>query len=321
MPADIAELIFKVHYSINIKTLSLQIFKINCSENGDGFMENQVYGVDLHIHTTKSDGTRTVEETVMDAKEAGLRAIAITDHNQFAVENPECFGGLEVIPGAEFSASYCTKSGKLLEVHIIGLFFDGVPEKLQSVFKKIPQQRKNYLDAVIARLNHLGIDISYQKLLEDFPETNQIGRRHIAELLVQKGYAENVTDAFDRLIGNRSPYWVDVTKYMKYMPMEKVIEKICQNNGFPILAHPYHYHCTEKEVEELVSCFHQYVGKHPAGMEVYYAKYDEEQRRKLLTIARKYHLYPSAASDRHCMDDPFEKGAEELLDAMKESMY
>lgn len=283
-------------------------------------MKDQAYGADLHIHTTKSDGTRTVEETIADAQKAGLRAIALTDHNQFAITEPEVRGELELIPGAEFSTSYRTEAGRLLEVHVIGLFFHGVKKELQQIFKKIPQQRKNYLDAVITRLNHLGIDISYQKLLDAFPESNQIGRRHIAELLVQKGYAESVTDAFDRLIGNRSPYWVDVTKYMNYMPLETAVQKISENGGFPILAHPYHYHCSEQEVEQLVAHFRKIAREHPAGMEVYYLKYDHGQRNKLLELAQRYGLYPSAASDRHCAEDCFEKGDEKLLAAMKASV-
>lgn len=280
-------------------------------------MENQAYGIDLHIHTTCSDGTRTVEETIQDAKAFGLAHIAITDHNQFAITEPEIFQGLEIIPGAEFSTAYRTESGRLLEIHVVGLFFDGVPRPLWKIFKKIPQQRKHYLDAIITKLNHLGISISYEELVCTFPDSNQIGRRHIAEILVKKRYADDITDAFDRLIGNRSPYWVDSTKYMRYMPLETGMKKICENGGFPILAHPYHYHCTDEEVLKLVKDFKEMAGGYPAGMEVYYSKYDKIRREELLEIAKEFELYPSAASDRHAEKDRFERGEEELLEAMK----
>lgn len=283
-------------------------------------MEKQNYGIDLHIHTTGSDGTRTVEETISDARKAGIGVIALTDHNQFTITEPKYCGELELIPGAEFSAAYCTQAGRLLEVHIIGLFFHGVPKELQQIFKKIPQQRKRYLDAIIARLNYLGIDISYEKLMESFPDSHQIGRRHIAEILVQKNYADSITDAFDRLIGNRSPYWVDVNAYMRYMPLEMCVRKICENDGFPILAHPYHYHCPDEEVEQLIAEFTRLARKHPAGIEVYYSKYDTEQREKLLRLSKQYGLYPSAASDRHSADDKFEMGDSKLLEAMKEAV-
>lgn len=280
-------------------------------------MKKEVYGIDLHIHTTNSDGTRTVEETMQDAYEVGLKHIAVTDHNQFAITEPVLFHELEVIPGAEFSAAYRTESGRLVEVHVIGLFFEGVPKGLHQIFRKIPIQRKQYLDAIITRLNHLGISISYEELCNEFPDSNQIGRRHIAEILVKKNYADSITDAFDRLIGNRSPYWVDSTKYMKYMSLESCVRKICENSGFPILAHPYHYHCTDEEVEKLVEDFKKFTEQQPAGIEVYYSKYDSVRREELNSIAEKYGLYPSAASDRHDQKDKFERGEEILLQNMK----
>ncbi len=282
-------------------------------------MEKQPYGIDLHIHTTSSDGTRTVDETIQDALDANLASIAITDHNQFAIKEPVCIQGLEIIPGAEFSTAYYTEKGKLLEVHVIGLFFDGVPKDLWQIFKKIPIQRKQYVDAIITKLNHLGISISYEELLNEFPDSNQIGRRHIAEILVKKNYADTITDAFDRLIGNRSLYWVDSTKFMKYMPLEVCVREICENRGIPILAHPYHYHLEDEDIIKLIKDFKKYVGDNPAGMEVFYSKYGEERRKELLKIAKTFNLYPSAASDRHADKDRFEQGDEALLEAMKEA--
>ncbi len=280
-------------------------------------MDEEKYGIDLHIHTTNSDGTRTLEETIEDAKAFGLTKIAVTDHNQFALIEPKIAGNLEIFPGAEFSTSYLTQAGRLLEVHVVGLFFEGVPEELRKIFRKIPLQRKAYLDAIITRLNHLGMSISYEELCNAFPDSNQLGRRHIAELLVKKNYADDITDAFDRLIGNRSPYWVDSTKYMKYMSLEDCVSLICEHRGFPILAHPYHYHCEEADVLRLVMDFKSYTKDHPAGMEVYYSKYDDMQRKELATLAETYRLFPSAASDRHALSDPFIRGDEQLLENMK----
>ena len=280
-------------------------------------MNKHAYGIDLHIHTTSSDGTRTVSEMIQDALDFGLTNIAVTDHNQFAILNPKNVSGMEVIPGAEFSTAYRTEAGKLLEVHVVGVFFDGIPSEIHHIFRKIPLQRKYYLDAIITKLNHLGISISYEELICEFPDSNQIGRRHIAELLVKKHFAESINDAFDRLIGNRSPYWVDSTKFMKYMPLKDCVEKICSHGGLPILAHPYHYHCTDEEVLKIVEDFRMFAGEHPAGIEVFYSKYHEERRKQLLKIAEKYNLYPSAGSDRHAVTDPFIRGDAALLDAMK----
>ena len=98
------------------------------------------------------------------------------------------------------------------------------------------------------------------------------------------------------------------------------MRKICENGGFPILAHPYHYHITDEEVEQLIAGFCSYLHRHPAGIEVYYSKYDAGQRKKLLQMALKYGLCPSAASDRHSVDDKFEPGDRKILEAMKASM-
>lgn len=282
-------------------------------------MKEQLCGIDLHIHTTNSDGTRTIEETIQDALHAGLSHIALTDHNQFAIKQPMTVQGMEIIPGAEFSASYYTKAGKLLEIHAVGLFFEGVPQSLWSVFDEIPLQRRRYLEAIFCQLHQLGIKLSYEELAEEFPDSHQLGRRHIAELLVKKQIAENVTDAFDRLIGNRSPYWIDSTDYMKYMKLEDCVQIILKHGGFPILAHPFHYHCPESEVMELIDDFRKTAGEMPAGMEVYYSKYGEELRKELLKLAQEKGFYPSAASDRHTLEEPFERGDEKLLTAMKEA--
>ena len=99
-------------------------------------MENRAGGIDLHIHTTSSDGTRTVYETIQDAVAFGLSHIAITDHNQFAVLQPAIYQGLEIIPGAEFSTAYTTENGKLLEVHVVGLFLMEFQISLEIFFIK-----------------------------------------------------------------------------------------------------------------------------------------------------------------------------------------
>ena len=104
---------------------------------------------------------------------------------------------------------------------------------------------------------------------------------------------------------------------MKYMPLGKCVRQICENGGFPILAHPYHYHCSEDEVLKIVEDFKCAAGDFPAGSEVYYSKYGEKQRMELLKIAGQFQLYPSAASDRHAEKDRFEQGDELLLEAMK----
>lgn len=282
-------------------------------------MEKILHGIDLHLHTTCSDGTRTLKETIQDAYEFGLSHIAITDHNQFAILEPETFQTMEVIPGAEFSTAYYTETGRLVEVHVVGLFFEGVPEGIRDIFGQIPLQRKKYVNTILEKLQELGCFVSYEELEHEFPDSNQIGRRHIAEILVKKGYAKSITDAFDRLIGNRSQYWVDSTQYMKYMPLESCVKDICEYGGFAILAHPYHYHMTDAEILKLIKDFKKASRDVAVGMEVFYSKYNQEKREILLNIAEEQGLLPSAASDRHAQTECFVRGDDNILFAMKDA--
>lgn len=108
-------------------------------------------GIDLHIHTTKSHGMRTVEETIKDAEDENLRAIAITDHNTFAIKEPRKVNNLEVIPGAEFSTLYKNKSGKVIEIHIVGIFFNGISDKISGIFNNLYSQREKYIKAIMSK--------------------------------------------------------------------------------------------------------------------------------------------------------------------------
>lgn len=282
--------------------------------------DKNLNGIDLHIHTTNSDGTRTPQETVRHARNEGLKAISITDHNQFSILKPETEQGMELIPGAEFSTSYPAGNEKQVEIHLIGLFFNGVNEKMQHIFDTLSRQRERYIQAILAQLNRLGIALSYQELLREYRSSRQIGRRHIAELMLNRGYVHTVEEAFDRYIGNYSPYLIEVTDYIQYMPLKACVGMICENEGFPILAHPYHYRFDDLGMERLVADFKAASNGHAAGIEVYYSKYNEEQRRLLRGLAKHYQLLPSAGSDSHGKEEPFSAAPYDLLAAMKQAM-
>ena len=277
-------------------------------------MKNKYYYIDLHIHTKYSDGERSLEETICDAKRAGLSAIAITDHNYFAVELPVMDDDLEIIPGAEFSTTYYYGDGQRAEVHIVGLFFDGVAPELKSVFKRI--NKLAYAEAIIEKMNSLGMSLTMEELKASNPQSKQFGRTQIADLLVEKGYATDRADAMDRWIGNLSPHFIHSLDHIRYIEMEECVREICKYGGFAILAHPFHYKFTKDQIEELVMRFRNAAERTP-GMEVYYGKYHEEEVKYLEGLAKRYRLLPSAGSDRHKADHPFVKGQYELLEEMK----
>lgn len=272
--------------------------------------------IDLHLHTKFSDGECSLEEMIADARNTGLSAIAITDHNCFAINEPLRDDGLEVIPGAEFSTIYKHGTNIKTEVHIVGLFFDGVPAEINHILEQI--HKDAYAEAIIKKLNDLGIPIKMEELRERYRQSKQFGRTQIADLIVEKGFASDRANAMDRWIGNFSPYYINPLDCMNYIGTEDCIREILAHGGFPILAHPFHYKFTRDQIEELVSRYRSITDK-PMAMEVYYGKYGEEEVQYLEGLAKKYHLLSSAGSDRHHKDQTFVKGTYALLEEMKKA--
>lgn len=277
-------------------------------------IRNERY-IDLHLHTKFSDGERTLDETIADAKNAGLSAIAITDHN--TIPSLIHADHLEVIPGAEFSTTYQYATEKKAEVHVVGLFFDGVDSSINSIFQSI--NKNAYIEAMLMKLNSLGIPVTMNELKMRHPSAKQFGRRMVAELVVEKGYALDQNEVMDRWIGNRSPFYINPLDYMNYMSLEECVQKICIYGGLPILAHPFHYKMTKSEIEELAERFRS-ITSHPLGIEVYYSKYEKEEIQYLEQLADQWNFLRSAASDRHRSCEPFIHGSYELLEKMKTAM-
>lgn len=279
--------------------------------------------IDLHTHTTGSDGDSSPEEMIRAARKAGLSALAITDHNCFTLDTPIIRDGLEVIPGAEFSTTYRYGNGGKREVHIVGLFFDGVDPAMNAVFDGIDKHA--YVAAIIKKLNTLGVRVSMEELMERNHVSRQFGRHQVADLLVEKGYSPDRPTAMDQWVGNFSPYYINSLDYIHYMDMEECVRRICQSksaagvHGMPVLAHPFHYRFTKPEIEELV-CRYRETTDAPLAMEVYYGKYDDAQMEYLESLADKYNLFPSAGSDRHRPAQPFVRGGYSLLEDMKNAV-
>ena len=267
------------------------------------------YYVDLHLHTKCSDGEQTPEQVMEAAQSAGMSCIALTDHNFFAIHEPVQKGDLLVIPGAEFSTTYKNK-----EIHVVGLFFNGVDPAIESIWSCIAKD--GWIAAMIEQLNRLGIQMSMKELKEAYPESKRSNRTQVAELLVKKGYAKDKDDAMDRYVGNRSPYYINPVDFVEYIPLADCVRTIHKYGGIPILAHPFHYGYTNEQIEELVEEFRG-IDDGPMAMEVYYSKYNEDERQYLLGLAGKYHLLPGVGSDRHKTTHAFAKGSAELLEQMK----
>ena len=281
--------------------------------------------VDFHLHTTHSDGKCSVEETIQAAQNEGLAAIAITDHNCFALEHPMKCEDLEVIPGAEFSTIYHYGNNKKTELHLVGLFFNGVDLSLNDMFQNI--NKMPYVKALVDKMNDLGNSMTLEEVIEHH-KTNQnlkkeIGRHDVAEVLVKKGYSIGIEEAMDEWVGNLSPHCINPAEYIQYVDLEECVHRICDSPthpGLPILAHPFFYRLSLEEIEELVAYYRSITDK-PLGIEVYYRNYSDDTIAYLEQLAEKYHLLPSAASDRHRPVQPFKMGDYKLLEDMKKAMH
>lgn len=286
-----------------------------------GIQKFRDYGgrIDLHLHTTNSDGDNTPDEVIRLAAQEELRVISLTDHNKFSFAEPltvdvaQCETSeqwkMTMIHGCEFSASYPVPAwnGETTEIHIIGLFPDGVdPGEFEDIFANLDKGKQQYVKAILKQLNARGIDITLDEVEAASIRTGHMGRHKIADVLIQKGYARDMDDAFDRHIGNFSPFYIPATRYVDYAPMKEIVSRIQVAGGIPILAHPYGYAMDEAEMETLISDFKTAAGS-LGGMEVYYELYVRNQERMtfLKKMAAKYGLLVSVASDRHRGEQPF----------------
>lgn len=246
--------------------------------------------VDLHVHSTCSDGTYTPSELVAYGLEKKLVAMALTDHDTVSgideALNAANGKNIEIIPGIEYSTNYNNK-----DVHIVGLFLD---YKSEDFVKSLGQFMQTRLDRNIKLCENLvagGIDISVEALDEMFPDT-VVTRAHYAKYLVTKGYVKSKDEAFNRYLGDHTKYFVPRCN----ITPQDVIEVTKKAGGIPILAHPTLYGFGKDTLNKLVSDL-KAVGL--MGIECKYCTYTATEEREIKELAHKYDLLPSGGSDFH----------------------
>jgi predicted metal-dependent phosphoesterase TrpH len=247
--------------------------------------------LDLHLHTTASDGTMSPAELVSYAKKKGLRVIAITDHDTIeGLKEGMREGdktGVEVIPGVELSAD--ASKGTM---HLLGYFIDPDCAVLADKLKILQQARMERNLKIVEKLHNLGIPIELSEV-KAAPEHGQIGRPHFAYTMVQKGYAQDIQDAFDRYLGKGRPAYVEK---FRFSPAE-AMHVIRKAGGITILAHPFTLKQPEpKDLDAVIGALKE---KGLDGIEVYYPEHSDGQRKLYREIAQKYGLVISAGSDFH----------------------
>ncbi|MDN4594900.1 PHP domain-containing protein [Polycladomyces subterraneus] len=244
---------------------------------------------DLHIHTTASDGLFSPEEVVRMAKDKGLRAIAITDHDTVGgvaqAAAAAAHLGIELVPGIEIST---LADGQ--DVHVLGYFVDTKQEWFLKRLQSLRNTREERNRKIIEKLNELGIAITWEEVQTKkrgaSPEKN-IGRPHIAELLVDKGIVRSMDEAFERYLGKDGAAYVTTRRITPF----EAIDLIKEAGGVPVLAHPGLYE-NDELVEEIIA--HGLV-----GLEVYHPDHDEERTERYREMAERHGLIVTAGSDFH----------------------
>lgn len=246
--------------------------------------------IDLHTHSTRSDGTLTPTELVRYAAQKGLSAIALTDHDTIdgidealaAAQNLP----VEVIPGIEYSTEYHGR-----DIHIVGLFIDYKSPVFQTYLTNFMLSRTDRNHKLCANLQNAGISITYDALLARFPNS-VITRAHYAAYLLENNYVKSRKEAFERYLGDHTPYFVHREK----ITPQEVISVTRQAGGIPILAHPTLYKLGKQQLDILVASLKE---QGLMGIECLYSTYTPQDERNIKALAQKYDLLPSGGSDFH----------------------
>lgn len=252
--------------------------------------------IDLHIHSTASDGTLTPAEIVAHACNLGLAAIALTDHDTVAGIHQILQNGvppdLFFMTGVELSTAPPSGFACRGSLHLLGYGFQHDDQDIARQLHKLQEARRNRNPQIIAKLQSLGIDIAVAEL--DAPDVQrQTGRPHIAKLLVEKGVVASFNEAFERYLGNDKPAYVD--KYR--IASHRAVRLIRQAGGIPVLAHPGLIHPTRRwRLADLLAELKSYGLQ---GLEVYYPEHSENQTREYHDLARRYGLVATGGTDFH----------------------
>jgi 3',5'-nucleoside bisphosphate phosphatase len=247
--------------------------------------------VDLHLHTTASDGVMTPSQIVNYAKNKGLLAIAITDHDTIeGLEEGIVEGdriGLEVIPGIEISAEHSPGS-----MHLLGFFIDICHPLLKERLGYLQRARAERNPRMVEKLNKLGVDVTFDEVLKA-SGGGQVGRPHFAQVLIEKGYVRNFQEAFDRFLKKGASAYVEK---MRFSP-EESIHFINEANGVAVLAHPNTLQLNGySELEDLIL---RLVKRGLRGIEVYYPEHSALDVAQYKKLAERHGLLVTGGTDYH----------------------
>lgn len=249
--------------------------------------------IDLHTHSTFSDGTFTPLQLVKYAEEKGLKAFALTDHDttEGVKEANSIETNVEVISGVEISTRYDKK-----EIHIVGLYVNENDADLNKQLKYYREKRVTRNFEILEKLNSLGVNITIDDVKESCTG-DVISRAHIAKALVSKGFVGSYTEAFDRYLGDNKCAYVP----RETLNYEESMELITKAGGVPVLAHPLLYKMSDTNLENMMVKLRQ---KGLKAVEVYYSTHSNSDTQHIMAMANRVGLIYSGGSDFHGATKP-----------------
>ena len=262
-----------------------------------------MFNLDLHLHSTASDGTLSPCDLVNKCAQSGLKAIALTDHDTLdgideAIRQAEVIGSIELIPGIEVSSNW---NG--IEVHILGLFTRPEDNSLSEYCRRARKNRLLRSKKIVERLQLIGLEIEFEKVTE-LAGNAVIGRPHIAKALVDAGYVNYPKEAFDLYLGSsHSSYYPSST-----ISPSKAVDLLVQSNALPVLAHPMRSKVKSgrNPISNLPGLISELKPRGLTGIEVYYGDYTDSQIKRLSLIAKENDLIECGGSDFHNSGNPGE---------------
>jgi len=242
---------------------------------------------DFHCHSTASDGILSPTEVVELAYQQGVRILALTDHDSTegvaeARRAAARYDDFTLVPGVELGTDIPGA-----EVHVLALFLDPDNAELQETLSRLRASRVGRGQGIVEKLREMGLDVTWEQVKRIAGDAS-VGRPHVAQALVDKGYVSEVREAFDRYIGRNGPAYVEREK----MTPADAVATIVRLGGIPCLAHP-------ADLEDLDGLLAELKAAGLAAMEVFYKEYEPPTVSRLEQAARKFDLIPLGGSDFH----------------------
>ncbi len=252
--------------------------------------------IDLHCHTTSSDGTDSPRELMRKAKEIGLRAAAITDHDTFRGHAEGAAAGVEFgvefVPGVELSSLHMGE-----HIHLLAYYADETSKTLRELMDRAVWEREHRNEKMVQLLHKAGYPIDMEIVRRRFPGQTMIGRPHISEILMEKGFVKSVREGVMTLMGKDGAFYVP--RY--HVPLLDYIRAVREAGGVPVIAHLYQYRMTDDERRQMIR---EAADAGLLGLEGMYSTYDKDQQETVFAFAKDFGLICTGGSDYHGENKP-----------------